>query len=104
MEQCLSELQDDLTELRVRWKAPQQAHESFVGAVFLVIDEEAWNNDIELRQAAIRVFHRFIAILRGCPGIEIDDLSAPVNGGSFSWQMMKETDRWDFANLTARDD
>ena len=69
-----------------------------------VVDEEVWNSDVEGRKAINAAFAKFVAELNACDGIEVDeDLSEVVPGNEFSWQETKQTDLWDFANLSHRD-
>ena len=103
MEHCLASLDDDRTELRVQWRKPEGEGVAYVAAVFLVVEESTWREDVAYRANAFKSFHDFIAVLRSCPGIEVDDLSAPQNGAEFSWQLMRVTEKWDFANLTGLD-
>jgi hypothetical protein len=65
-----------------------------------VLDEDTWNNDNAYRDNAMTAFHSFIAALGKCEGIEVDNLSRAMSGAEFTWQLSRQTDMWDYANLT----
>ena len=72
--------------------------------VFFVIDQIVWDSDPLIRKTGFEVFENFNSILSGCKGIAIDrDLSGIKSGDEFSWQMTKNTDEWNFANLSSDD-
>jgi hypothetical protein len=101
LEKALKSLDDEATEIRV---SISFENDRLRLAVFLIVDEDIWNGDAEKRQNAIFSFQKFIAILEKCEGIEVDmELSRPINGAEFSWQDMRSTDSWNFANLTPID-
>lgn len=78
--------------------------ESYHVAVFFVVDEDTWNDDIEGRKAINAAFAKFVAELNSCAGIEVNqEASEVVPGYDFTWQDTQQTDLWNFANLSHRD-
>lgn len=72
--------------------------------MFFVVDENIWNGDVGGRKAINDAFAKFVAELNACEGVEVnEELSEVVPGNQFSWQDTKQTDLWDFANLSHRD-
>lgn len=73
-------------------------------AVFFVVDEDVWDTNVAGRKAINDAFAKFIAELNACAGVEVnEELSEVVPGNRFSWQDTKQSDLWDFANLSHRD-
>ena len=78
--------------------------ESYHVAVFFVVDEEVWDDDVEGREAIQAAFAKFTSELESCDGIEVDkENSDVVSGGMFTWQETRATDEWNFANLSHRE-
>lgn len=78
--------------------------ESYHVVVYFVVDEDTWDGDVDGRKTVNAAFAKFVAELGACDGIEVDEeLSGVVPGDEFSWQETKQTDVWDFANLSHRD-
>lgn len=107
LEAALNELSDEIAEVRVgivekdRDLEPGQLYHI---AVFFVVDEDVWNTDIAGRKNINDAFAKFVAELNACDGVEVnEELSEVVSGNKFSWQDTKQTDLWDFANLSHRD-
>jgi len=104
---ALDDLSDEIAEVRVGIAEKEQELEPgqpYHVAVSFVVDEEVWNSDVEGRKAINAAFAKFVAELNACDGVEVDeDLSEVVPGNEFSWQETKQTDLWDFANLSHRD-
>lgn len=107
LEDALDLFSDDIAEVRVAIKEKDREledTESYHVAVFFVVDEDTWNGDIDGRLAINAAFARFVGELDACAGIEINqELSGVVPGSEFTWQETKQTDLWDFANLSYRD-
>jgi hypothetical protein len=97
---ALAPLNDDRSEMRVQIKDPLAPDGPYTLAVFLVVDETVWTGDAAARSIAIGAFGAFVAALSACNGIKVDEISKPINGGEFSWQLSQETDVWNFAQLT----
>jgi len=73
-------------------------------AVYFVVDSEIWDGDVDGRVTINASFARFVSELENCDDLEVDkNLSEVVSGGDFTWQEMKATDEWNFANLSNRD-
>lgn len=107
LENALDPLSDEIAEVRVaiaeKTEELEAAHPYHV-AVFFIVDEDIWNDDIEGRQVVHAAFSAFVAELNACDGIEVNqELSDVISGGTFTWQETKQTDLWDFANLSHRD-
>ncbi|MDP1895511.1 MAG: hypothetical protein Q8K87_15440 [Hydrogenophaga sp.] len=100
-------MSDEIAEVRVGIVEKDQELEDenpYRISVFFVVDEDIWNNDIAGRKTINAVFAKFVSELNACNGIEVNEvLSAVVSGSEFSWQDTKQTDLWDFANLSHRD-
>lgn len=107
LEAALDGLSDEIAEVRVGIQEKDQdldhGHPYHV-AVFFVVDEDIWNGDVEGRKAINDAFAKFVAELNACDGVEVnEELSGAVPGNEFSWQDTRQTDLWDFANLSHRD-
>lgn len=107
LEEALEGLSDEIAEVRVGIEekdlelGPEQPYHI---AVFFVVDEDIWNSDVDRRRAIGDAFANFVAELNACDGVEVSqELSDVVPGNEFSWQETKQTDLWDFANLSHRD-
>lgn len=107
LEAALDDLSDEIAEVRVGIEekdkdlGPEQPYHV---AVFFVVDEDVWNGNVDGRKAINDAFANFVAELDACDGIEVNrELSEVVPGNAFSWQETKQTDLWDFANLSHRD-
>lgn len=107
LEEALDSLSDEVAEVRVaiqekdRELGPEQPYHV---VVFFVVDEDVWNGDVDGRKAINDAFAKFVSELNASDGIEVnEELSEVVPGNEFSWQMTKQTDLWDFANLSHRD-
>jgi hypothetical protein len=73
-------------------------------AVFFVVDESTWTQDIDGRVAIHEAFARFVAGLGACEGVEVNqELSQVISGAEFTWQAARATDGWNFANLSHRE-
>lgn len=107
LEQILESLRDDIAEVRVSIREKDNElddTDSYHIVVFFVVDEAVWEEDVQGRETIYQCFSKFVTKLNGCEGIEVDhDLSDVISGAQFSWQLMKSTDEWNFANLTYRD-
>lgn len=107
LETALEPLKDDIAEVRVSIVEQSQElgeSESYHVAVFFIVQEDVWNEDVEGREAIHAAFNKFTAELDGCDGIEVDkDNSGVVSGGVFTWQETHATDEWNFANLSHRE-
>lgn len=107
LEDALDALSDEIAEVRVGIEEKDEDLEPgqpYHVAVFFVVDEDVWNGDVAGRQAINGVFANFVAELNACDGVEVNlELSEVVPGNEFSWQETKQTDLWDFANLSHRD-
>lgn len=107
LEDALDHFADDIAEVRVSIKEKDQElqeGESYHVAVFFVVDEGTWEGDIEGREAINKAFALFVAELNRCAGIEVNqENSEVVPGDEFTWQATKQTDLWNFANLSHRD-
>jgi hypothetical protein len=86
--------------LRVQWAHPRKRGGNYRALVFLVLDEEVWTKDSRYREVAMKAFNEFVAALSHCEGITVNGTSTAVNGARFTWQLARQTDQWDFANLT----
>lgn len=107
LEEALDGLSDEIAEVRLAIAEKDQdrgPEEPYHVVVYFVVDEDVWDGDIEGRNTISAVFTKFVAELIACDGIEVNqDLSGVVPGDEFSWQATKQTDLWDFANLSHRD-
>lgn len=107
LEDALDQLADDIAEVRVAIVERDQelpADESYNVAVYFVVDEQTWESDPEGRKLIHEAFGKFVFELAACAGILVnEELSEVVPGNEFSWQEVKQTDLWDFANLSHRD-
>lgn len=107
LETALDSLSDEIAEVRVGIVEKDQDLEPgqpYHVAVFFVVDEDVWNGDVAGRRAINNAFAEFVAELNACEGVEVNkELSEVVPGNKFSWQETKQTDLWDFANLSHRD-
>ena len=107
LEEALESLSDEIAEVRVAIAEKDQdlaPEESYHVVIYFVVDEDIWDGDVEGRKAINAAFSRFVTELSACDGIEVDEvLSGVVPGDEFSWQETKQTDLWDFANLSHRD-
>jgi hypothetical protein len=107
LEEALDKLSDEIAEVRVAIAEKDQdlePEQAYHVAVFFVVDEDIWNENVDGRKAIHDVFATFVAELNACDGIEVDEeLSNVVPGNEFSWQSTKQTDLWDFANLSHRE-
>ena len=107
LEEALDGLSDEIAEVRVGIQEKEQDlkdGEPYHVAVYFVVDENIWNSDIEGRKAIHDAFAKFVAELNACEGVEVNQaLSDVVPGNKFSWQQTRQTDLWDFANLSHRD-
>jgi len=107
LEDALDALSDEIAEVRVGIE--EKAEELEPGypyhvAVFFVVDEDVWSGDVDGRKAINDAFANFVAEINACDGVEVNQqLSEVVPGNEFSWQETKQTDLWDFANLSHRD-
>jgi len=100
---ALAPLNDDSTELRVTFSGPARDDDSFELTVFLVVDEEIWNSDSVRRAACYNAFNALISILTKTAGIKVSGDSQVISGAEFTWQLLRQTDIWNFANLTPID-
>lgn len=107
LEEALNSLSDQIAEVRVAIEEKDQElaqGETYHMAVFFVVDEDTWSGDVAGREAIHAAFATFVAELNACDGIEVnEELSGVVPGDEFSWQETRQTDLWDFANLSHRD-
>lgn len=107
LEDALDALSDEIAEVRVGIEEKDEDLEPgqpYHVAVFFVVDEDVWNGDVDGRKAINDAFAKFVAELNACDGVEVNqEMSEVVPGSEFSWQETKQTDLWDFANLSHRD-
>ena len=107
LEAALEPLKNDIAEVRVSIAEQDEEldeGESYHVAVFFVVDEEVWDDDVEGREAIQAAFAKFTFELESCDGIEVDkENSDVVSGGMFTWQETRATDEWNFANLSHRE-
>jgi len=107
LEDALDALSDEIAEVRVGIEEKDEDLEPdqpYHVAVFFVVDEDVWNGDVDGRRAIHDAFAKFVAELNACDGVEVNqELSEVVSGNAFSWQEIKQTDLWNFANLSHRD-
>jgi len=107
LEEALEPLVDEIAQVRVAIAEKDEeleAGQPYHVAVYFVVDEHTWEENVDGRAAIHRAFGRFIGELGGCPGIEVDqELSQVIPGGEFSWQEAQATEEWNFANLSHRE-
>lgn len=107
LEAALDDLSDEIAEVRVGIVEKDEELDTgqpYHVAVFFVVDEDVWSGDVAGRKAINDAFAKFAAELNACDGVEVnEELSEVVPGNTFSWQDTKQTDLWDFANLSHRD-
>ncbi len=106
LEEALEGLSDEIAEVRVgiREKYQELDREPYHVSVLFIVDEEIWNSNPDGRRSINDAFARFVTELDACDGVEVlQELSGVVPGDQFSWQETKQTDLWDFANLSHRD-
>jgi hypothetical protein len=107
LETALEPLKDDIAEVRVGIVENDDEldeGDDYHVAVFFVVDEGVWDNDVEGREAIHAAFAKFTAELNGCKGVAVDiETSGVVSGGVFTWQEARTTDEWNFANLSHRE-
>lgn len=106
LESALEPLKDDIAQVRVAISQKLQelaGNQSYDIAVYFVVDESVWQEDVDGRIVIHEAFARFVDILAGCDGILVSKESRVVSGEEFSWQMMQLTDEWNFANLSHRE-
>lgn len=107
LEDALDALFDEIAEVRVGIEEKDEdldPGQPYHVAVFFVVDEDVWNSDVDGRKAINDAFAEFVSELNACDGVEVNqDLSEVVPGNEFSWQETRQTDQWDFANLSHRD-
>lgn len=107
LEEALEPLAEEIAQVRVsiREKGDElDAGQPYHVAVFFVVDEETWNDDVADREAINAAYAKFVVELNGCGGIEVDEeLSGVVPGSEFTWQETQQTDDWNFANLSHRE-
>jgi len=68
--------------------------------VFGIADAHFYDNNSAGREACLQAFRRFLAALRKCPDILVEDDSEFLAGNNFDWQTDRMTHLWNFANLT----
>lgn len=107
LEKAIEPLKDDIAEVRVGIAEKYLElgkGESYHVAVYFIVEEAVWTQDVEGRTAIHEAFAKFISELNGCYGIEVnDELSGVVSGCEFTWQETRATDEWNFANLSHRE-
>lgn len=107
LEKALDRLSDEIAEVRLSIEEKDQdlgPEQPYHIAVYFVVDEDIWNRNIDDRVAINNAFAEFVAALNACEGIAVNQgLSEVVPGHEFTWQDTKQTDLWDFANLSHRD-
>jgi hypothetical protein len=107
LEEALDQLIDEIAEVRVaiaEIDAELEPGQPYHIAVYFVVDETVWNSDTAGRAAIYSAFDRFVSELGACEGIEVNqDLSRVISGGEFRWQSARDTDEWNFANLSHRE-
>ena len=97
---ALAPLNDNSTELRVAISPPSNEVGDFELAVFLIVDEEVWESGAENRATCQIAFNAFLSALNKTQGVVVHSDSQALSGADFSWQLMRKTDIWNFANLT----
>jgi len=107
LEAALEPLRDEIAEVRVgivEQDLELEDDQDYHVAVYFVVDSGTWDGDVEGRGAIHASFAKFVSELAACEGVEVDaNLSEVVSGGEFTWQEVKATDEWNFANLSYRD-
>jgi hypothetical protein len=107
LEQALEPLKDDIAEVRVGIAEQDEElddDQPYHVAVHFIVDQEVWDGDVEGRAAINAAFAMFASKLNGCNGIEVNqELSDVVSGAEFTWQEVRATDEWNFANLSNRE-
>lgn len=108
LEAVMEPLRDNIAQVRVGIVPNDQElppEQPYTVAVYFVVDEEVWEENVNGRQVIYETFSEFVAILDGCAGVQVNqDASKVVSGGEFSWQMTQLTDEWNFANLSHREE
>jgi hypothetical protein len=106
--EALEPLKDDVAEVRVAVVEVDEELEENLPyhiAVFFVVDQLDWDADAQARQATYESFNKFVAALRACKGIEVnEEISRVAPGEQFTWQETRYSDLWNFANLSNLDD
>jgi hypothetical protein len=102
LELALEALADDI---EVRVLIAEKDQELLVGdsyhiTVFFIADQLVWESDPRRRQSIQQAFSTFVSTLKACDGVEVDEESEVRSGENFSWQETRETDEWNFANLS----
>jgi hypothetical protein len=107
LEEAIESLKDDIAEVRVGITEKDQElgdDQPYHVAVYFVVEEAVWEGDVEGRAAIQAAFANFVSALADCDGVVVDhNLSEVVSGGIFTWQEVKATDDWNFANLSHRE-
>lgn len=107
LKEILEPLKDDIAEVRISIveKGDKLQNENvYHVAIFFVVDEAIWESNFDGRRTINASFAKFVAEIRSCEGIEVnDEVSGVISGAEFSWQATKSSDEWNFANLTHRD-
>lgn len=108
LEQALEPIvEDDMAEVRVslrEWDCELQDKEPYHLEVYFVIDAAHWRTNEAGRKSVHAAFANFVSLLQQCVGVDVDMVASGVlSGDEFTWQDTRETDQWDFANLTHRD-
>lgn len=107
LEAILLPIKDDVAELRISIvvkNSELQENEPYHIAIYFVVDESIWNEDVEARAVIHSAFAAFASKINSCTGVAvIEELSNVFSGANFSWQATKNSDEWNFANLTHRD-
>lgn len=104
---ALDPLSEDIAEVRVSIAEADQEltrANAYNIAVYFVVDESVWEQNIQDREAIHAAYAAFVAALNGCSGVQVDEeVSGVFSGGDFSWQATRSTDEWNFAVLTHRE-
>lgn len=107
LEVAIEPLKEDIAEVRIGIAEKDLElgdEEVYHVAVYFIVDQAIWEGDVEGRAAINAAFAAFVGKLNGCDGIEVNqDLSDVVPGDEFTWQEVKATDEWNFANLSHRE-
>lgn len=68
--------------------------------IYAVVDAQTYDEQPDQRLACEVALNSFLNELRDCPGIEVDENSRVISGAEFTWEETRQTDEWNFANLT----
>jgi hypothetical protein len=107
LEGALIDLKDDIAKVRISIAEKNDELEdgnNYHVAIFFIVDECTWEEDIDGRGLAFNAYAKFTSLLNSCEGVEVnEEMSGVFSGAEFSWQLTRLSDEWNFANLTYRE-